>query len=276
MSKWVVRLVAMVMVAAIAFSAVGFVAAQGPDGPAPGRDNGPFVDGRFGPGERVIVRLLTTSADAAGMTVPELIAAVREADGQTVSDILTANGVDPQAVSDAVKAEATEIINNAAAEGTITDTQAGNALNELDNLLDSAMNSDLPLWANPLRDAVRDRAGDAVENTLLGVLSDMAGVDVQDVVRDALTPPTLAEIAESYGLDTDTIIAETETRITDEVNQKITNGTISAEQGETILDGLHDRLMERFNSPLGLGVIGDRLGDRFDNWGQRGRFNFGA
>ncbi|MCD4685127.1 MAG: hypothetical protein K8S97_04230, partial [Anaerolineae bacterium] len=46
------------------------------------------------------------------------------------------------------------------------------------------------------------------------------------------------------------IIAETEARITESINTALAEGTITAEQAATALDGLHDRLVERFNSPL--------------------------
>jgi len=80
----------------------------------------------------------------------------------------------------------------------------------------------------------------------------MAGVEPGELVREAVTPPTLAEIAESYGLDADAIISTAEGRITDEVNQMVADGKIDEARAAELLDGLHDRLVNRFNAPLRL------------------------
>lgn len=246
-----VRVMGLVMVAVLAFGVVGIAAAQGPNDNPPLADRGP---GQRGPGERVIGLLIQTVAESTGMDARDVVAAVH--DGQTLNDILAANGVDAQDVIDTVKTAATEQINTALAEGKINEEQAAMAVESLDDLITNAMNGELPE-----RDGgVRDRAQDVVEHTLVGVLAEMAGVDVRDLLQDAVTPPTLAEIAESYGLDANAIIAETEARITEEVNAKVADGTISDEQAATILDGLHDRLVDRFNSPLRAGARDGRPG----------------
>lgn len=247
---WLVRMIGLVMVVVVAFGAVGMAAAQGPDGTPPMQDGGPggrdWRDGWRRPGERVFGLLLQTVADTTGMDIRDILAAVR--DGQTINDMLTANGADPQVVIDTVTATATDQINTALAEGKITNEQAATALEGLNERLANAMNGEL-LEDRPT--PLRDRAQEAVEHTLVGVLAEMAGMDVQDIARDVLTPPTLAEIAESYGLDVDVIIAEAEARITEEINAALAEGTITDEQATAVLDGLHDRLVERFNNPLG-------------------------
>jgi len=97
---------------------------------------------------------------------------------------------------------------------------------------------------------IRDRIHARLDTTLIGVLAEMAGVEVGDVVRDAYTPPSLADIATERGLDLDAIIAETEQRITDEVNAAVADGSLSQDDADAILDGLYDRLVERFNAPF--------------------------
>jgi hypothetical protein len=73
---------------------------------------------------------------------------------------------------------------------------------------------------------------------------------VKDVLKEALTPPSLADIAAAHGLDPDTIIAEAEQRITDDVNQAVADGKMTEEAAAKILDGLHERLVNRFDAPL--------------------------
>lgn len=252
-NKWVVRMVAMVLVVVTAFGALSTASAQGPDGQPPAQGEG-FGPGQRGPGERVIGLLVQMAADAAGMTPQELVEAAREA--ESLGEALTAAGVDPQTVIDATMAEVNTRIDEALADGKITEEQAATAKAELAERLDTAMYSELPLRPTP----VQDRVQDIVERSLVGVLAEMAGVDAKDLIREAGSDTTLADIAASYGVDGSAVIAETAARITEEVNQRVADGTLSEGQAANILDGLQERLEERFNSPLPLG----------EGWGERG------
>jgi hypothetical protein len=82
------------------------------------------------------------------------------------------------------------------------------------------------------------------------VLAEMAGKDMSEVLQDVVTPPSLADLATQYGLDPDAIIATAEQRITDDVNQAVADGTLTDDQAAQILDGLHDRLVARFDAPF--------------------------
>jgi hypothetical protein len=199
-------------------------------------------------------------ADATGLEPADVVSALRE--GHTLNDILAEHGADPQVVIDAVTAEVTEELTQAVTDGRITEERKATVLENLPDALDRALNFVLPT-------PIRDRAQERFENTLVGVLAEMAGVEPGELLRDALTPPSLAEIAASYGLDPDAIITETETRITVEINQRVADGEMSQEDAAEILDGLHDRLVERFNAPL-LRVRPDVARDRVP--GLRGRF----
>jgi uncharacterized protein YidB (DUF937 family) len=236
MSKRMTRIGIVVLVAVMAFGVIGTAAAQGPDG------RRPLDRFRDGPRrDRVIRTLVEAVADATGLTRADVLPELR--DGKTFAEILVENGLDPDAVLADVLATMTEEINQALADDKISEENAARALEELPGLLEDAMNGEL-------RDRIRERVIGRLGDTAVGVLAEMAGVDVEDVVKDIATPPSLAEIAESYGLDPDAVIAEIETRITDEVNQAVADGEISAEDATDILEGLHDRLVERFNAPI--------------------------
>ncbi len=255
MKKWLIRAGALTLVMVMALGVIGTAAAQGPgDGGAGGLLN------PQGPRDRIGRALMQAVIDATGMTGQDVLAEMR--DGKTLSDILTEQGVDPQTVIDTVTAQVTEQVDQRVADGTITEEQAATILEALGPGLETALTASLPERPTP----IRDRLQNSVENTLLGVLAEMAGVEPGDVVRDALTPPTLAEIATQYGLDADAIISEAETRITDEMNQTVADGTITEDQAAALLDGLHDRLVSRFDAPLGqFGAVRDRIGDRMQD-----------
>lgn len=63
----------------------------------------PHREGRRGPGRG---EFLETAASVIGVTADDLKAALKS--GQSIADVATANGVDPQAVIDALVAEATD------------------------------------------------------------------------------------------------------------------------------------------------------------------------
>src|SRR5690606_35881100 len=65
---------------------------------------------------------LAAAADAIGISVEDLRSALM--DGQTIAEVADANGVDPQAVVDAMVAEAEEHLAEKVAEGELTQEEA--------------------------------------------------------------------------------------------------------------------------------------------------------
>ena len=255
MSKRITRIGIVVLVVVMAFGVIGTAAAQGPGG-QDGRRPLDRLRDRNPRGDRIMGTLVDAVAEASGLTAEDVLPELR--DGKTFAEILTENGLDPATVLADVTATMTEEINQALADGNISANNAERALEELPGLLEAAMNGEL-------KDRVREQVVGRLEDTALGVLAEMAGVDVEDVAKDVATPPSLAEIAESYGLDADAVIAEIEARITEQVNQAVTDGDISEEDAADILDGLHDRLVERFEAPFRLprtNIRGQRPGLR--------------
>ena len=237
MNKWVVRLSMVTLVAAMALGTVGFAAAQDdPQTPEPQR---PFVQPRDDTFRGQVVDAIV---NATGLSREDILAQLR--DGQTFDEILAANDIDPQPVIDAVTAVVTDSLNQAVTNGRITQERADQVLANLPDNLDRLMNATTP------GGIIRDRVQGRLEDTLIGVLAEMAGENVGNVLRDAVTPPSLADIATQYGLDADAIIATTEQRITDDVNQAVADGRLTEEQAALMLDGLHDRLVERFDAPF--------------------------
>ena len=260
MNKWMVRFSAVVLVVVLAIGAVGVVAAQGPDG-GPGRGS------RFPHLHDQMIEAIET---ATGLTQEDVLAQLRE--GKTFNEVLAENSIDPQVVIDAVTAVITDELNAAVTDGRITQLRADDVLENLPDHLDRLMNATLP--ERPFMDRVHM----GLEDSLLGVLAEMAGVDARDLLQDALTPPSLAEIATANGLDPDAIITETEKRITEDVNAAVADGRMTEAAAANVLDGLHDRLVERFNAPFhpmmqfgGPGGFGGRMGGRMgDRMGQPG------
>jgi hypothetical protein len=90
-------------------------AARPERGPGFGHHGGPFGHFLRGPG-------LDDAAEAIGIEMDELMQSLR--DGQTLAQIAEANGVEPQAVIDAMVAAAQERIDAAVAAGRLDDAEA--------------------------------------------------------------------------------------------------------------------------------------------------------
>jgi hypothetical protein len=69
------------------------------------------------------------TAEATGLTVGEVVALLQ--DGQTFAQIAEAQGVDPQAIVDALLAEREAVLEEAVAEGRLTQEQADGMLAEM-------------------------------------------------------------------------------------------------------------------------------------------------
>jgi uncharacterized protein YidB (DUF937 family) len=252
MNKWVVRIGVVVVVVALALGAVAMVAAQGPGQPQGGIFPHPRV--------QLWDALVAQVAEATGLSTQDVTNEVRG--GKSLTGILTEHSVDPTTVSDAVKAQLTDEINQAVTDGQITQQRADLLLGGLDTALEREMS------VVPLNVRLRERLGNRVETTLLDVLAEKAGVSASDLLQEALTPPSLADIATAHGVDAEAVISETEQQITDQVNQAVTDGSLTQAQADLILNGLHDRLVNRFNAPLGrMGVLGGMgFGGWLDDW----------
>jgi hypothetical protein len=115
---------------------VGVAYAQGPQPPADSRPffgGGPCgyagpMGGGWGWGMRGF-SLVDATAEATGLTVDEVIAALQE--GQTFAQIAEAQGVDPQAIVDAFLADREAALAEAVDEGRLTQEQADQMLEQM-------------------------------------------------------------------------------------------------------------------------------------------------
>jgi len=113
-------------------------------GPGPGR-----VGGRVS---------LETAASTIGISEEDLRTALEG--GQTLAEVAAANGVEPQAVIDALVAEATTRLDEAVADGRIEQADADERRADLTERITTAVNEGFPARRGPVRDAPDERATD--------------------------------------------------------------------------------------------------------------------
>ena len=158
-------------------------------------------------------------ADALGITVEELEA--YHENGTRLPEIAEELGVDIDSVKATIEAAKTDAVNQAVADGEITQEQA-------DQLLSGEGRRG---GRGGLMAQIFDRdAKHAVVANALGITVDELEAYHEDGTR-------LPEIAEELGVDIESVKAAVETAKTDAVNQAVEDGTITQEQADQLLSG---------------------------------------
>ncbi|MCI0710178.1 MAG: hypothetical protein L0154_08445 [Chloroflexi bacterium] len=126
------RVLIILSLLAIMAVSVGMVAAQGPGGRG----------GRGGRGHHHGSHLIETIAEALEMEPEDIIEALQAEEGTTLADVIEANGGDVEAIIAAVVEEKTERLNEAVADGRLTQEEADERLAELEERITERLNSE--------------------------------------------------------------------------------------------------------------------------------------
>ena len=127
-----VGMVGLLVVGALTVVMAGSVLAQEPTPPDPlGRMHGGLGRGGFGPLDGVRWTMFDTTAEVLGLTPEELFAELHA--GKSLAEVAEAQGVDTQALQDAMHAARVEAIQQAVEDGTLTQDQAERLLDRLEN-----------------------------------------------------------------------------------------------------------------------------------------------
>jgi len=193
--------------------------------------------------------LLAAITDETGMDAQSVLQAVR--DGSTLAEVIEANGGTVTNVVASATATVTEHVNNAVANGNMTQEQADNILGSLEQTLTDILNGE---FDRPIRDRVNDRLEDRDgRRPVLGVLRQIAeetGLTAQDIaplLRDGATP---AEILTDNGVDVNAFINGLLITTEERLATGVENGRITQEQADERLDTMRTTLTERLNNPL--------------------------
>lgn len=131
--------------------------------PLPRPQNGPNPDQRG----QELREAANVIAESLGMTPEELLQAWR--DGSTLSEIITANGGDVAAVTQTLIDAATERINTAVSEGTLTQERADELLQNLPDQIERLLNAEFQGRPGPGRNGQRGQGfgGDGSQQGVL-------------------------------------------------------------------------------------------------------------
>ncbi|MEL6525710.1 MAG: hypothetical protein AAFQ07_08370 [Chloroflexota bacterium] len=253
------KIKAIITILVIAIMAVfaGVVSAQEDDTTSTDRPNRPHA-------LRVIgADVLEVVSEATGLTNVEILQQVR--DGSTLAEVIGTTDADLDTVIEDVTTALTERIETALAEDRITQERADEMLENLPTLVDTTFNT-VPDFENRRGrgDGNRNRAGNLTQLIVFDAVmeaTDLSLLDLMTALGEEGT--TLADIVTENGADVDTVISDIIATITEEVNIRVEDGTLTQEQADNLLENLEERLIERFNGELRIQGFG----------GERGRSN---
>lgn len=165
-------------------------------------------------------------------------------DGQTVREALEANGLDPDTVVSDALGIIQDRVDRAVQNGTIDSNRAdeimANAEERLNNLLDTTPQP------HPGPGPGHHRRGPAF--AALGAAADAIGITPQEL-RDALANgQTVADVAESHGVDVQEVIDAILQPAFDRIDNAVENGRLTADEAETKKAELTDRVTDLVNN----------------------------
>lgn len=222
------------LVLAIGLGSVATVAAQGP-----GR---PGIWGGAGIAERWPIKgtVLETIADLLGLSVDEL--SLQFWGGRTLADLAEKAGVDladlRSAVTTSQKEARRAAIEEAVAEGTITQEHADWLLEGLDN----GYSTEIGALRRGLMGAALTGRGD--EQPQLEAMAELLGLTPEELSDQLWGGKTLADLADEAGVSLqelkDAADAARENSVRDAIAEAVENGDISQEQADWLLRGLDE------------------------------------
>jgi uncharacterized protein YidB (DUF937 family) len=169
---------------------------------------------------------VSAAAEALGMSPSELRSALR--DGQTIADVAEERGVDLQTVIDAMVAEATERIDERAAE----------AKEDLPERITDLVNGEVPDHPGGPRGGIR--AGFDAAAQALGISAE----DLRSALRDGRT---IADVAEEQGIDVQAVIDAMVAEATTHIDEEVAEGDLDADRAAELKEDLPERITDLVN-----------------------------
>jgi hypothetical protein len=253
----------LLLIAFFAATVAGSAAAQdgGPAGNGGKGGRGP--GGRGGNGGRglgQVAEIVQRVAEETELTVREVTQSLFN--GDTVADILTANGDDPEAFVTAVLADAKTRLDAQVAEGKLTQEQADERLTNAETDLRAfVFDGTLPVGQD------NGQPGQGRPLVELGqIIIEQAGLDPQTVRQNLRDGKSLTAQIEEAGKDVATVKQASIEAATTAINDAVTAGTLTQERADEMISNLETVIDRMLSADFRLGRDGDFGGMR----GQRG------
>ncbi len=158
--------------------------------------------------------------------------------GDSLADIAEANGVTTDDYVAAVVDAATMAIDDAVADGELSDDRAAEIKEGLPDKVTAMVTSEAG-WHGRGRGWAVKLDG---KPSPIVVLSELSGLSVEDVRASRVEGTSLADIGEANGVTKDDYVAELVSRATAAIDAMVEAGRLSEERAQSMKDGLADRV----------------------------------
>ena len=236
----------------ILLGTVGMAYAQGPQPPVDGhpffgdgpRGSGHQMGGRWGWGMRGS-SLVDATAEVTGLTVEDVIAALQE--GQTFAQIAEEAGMAPQAIVDAFLTDREAALDDAVADGRLTQEQADQMLEEMAERISERLEQ--PWTPHPSKRGQMDGRGGMRGSSLVDATAEVTGLTVEDVIAALQEGQTFAQIAEEAGMAPQAIVDAFLTDREAALDDAVADGRLTQEQADQMLEEMAEHASEHLEQP---------------------------
>lgn len=235
----------MLLIVLMAATVAGAAAAQ--DGGAGGPGNGGRGPGGRGPGGMggrgpgALVEIVRDVTEATDLTAREVTEAIMS--GQTVAEILTANGADPEAFVQESLTQARERLTQQVTDGKLTQEEADTRLAQREaDLRAFVFEGTLP------EGGIEGRPGEQGRPIvqLAQILVEQAGLELPNVMQSLRDGKTLTTLIEEAGKEVAVVKQATIDVATIAINAAVSDGTLTQERADQMIANLEttiDRLL---------------------------------
>lgn len=218
-----------------------------------GNGHGFGPGGRFGQGgergfdgvlgeemiERLSGRWLTRFVAAElGLTRGELNSQLQQ--DQPLSAIITAAGADPAAIVTAAVAQATTALDQAVANGRITQAQADALLTDLQAEFAAALDR------SPLEERIYNQG----ERMAVQLAAELLAIAPRDLLAQWATGGTLADLLTAGGVDVAAYLTDLSARLEARLNVAVVDGDVTAERAAELLSSFQTYIEGRVNETI--------------------------
>ncbi len=189
-----------------------------------------------------VVDIVTEST---GLTTADILQAMRN--GSTLSEIITENGGDAEAVIAEVEAELTTRIETALENEQITQAVADRLLENLSDNINTFFTTTHEISNS---NGLRERVQDGVLGIVAETVTDATGLELTDITQALRDGSTLAEVITDNGGDVEAVTATILDNVTTAVNERVENSDLTQEQADIILENLDSRITDWMNGEL--------------------------
>jgi hypothetical protein len=192
---------------------------------------------------------IEVAAETIGIEPSELLTEVR--DGATIAEVAEANGVDPQAVVDAIGAQQRERLDQAVEDGVLTQEEADERAADLEQRAADLVNGelDLPLWERgPL---VGHPGLWGFADGPLAAAAGAIGIEADELISEVADGATIAEVAGEHGVEVSAVVDAIVASLQERLDAAVENGWITQEEAEERAADLEDQATAIVNGEAG-------------------------